>query len=428
MGKFKHVNLYERNVICNGLNQGKNPSEIAETTGRSVSTITREIKNNSLVIVENSKCTRYDVCKKSGVCIDLGCPNYCKNCTRCICTRNCNDYQFERCEYLGRSSVCNGCKEYQTRKCKRSKLIYDPNHADDLAKSRVEKRVSVLRTNEETLKIVDDYLHKGNEKGMSIYAICTGLPSGIKISEATIRRCINSGKMSVQRKDLREAPRRHPSHINEIDNNFICTDGHYYTDYSMLNKADKKKTIQVDIVEGCNMQDAAILTLHFPYLHFQMAFILDKRNPKLVIKKFDEIEKRIGTELFRILFPRILVDHGREFRDMEAIEKSINGGKRTYVYYCDPLRPEQRGAGENNHKLIRNIIPSHSKIRGFSQADIDLMMNTINSYPRKSLNGLTPYDMAYTYLPSRFLDEFNITKIPLGEIIMKPCLLEKSVI
>ncbi|OON84701.1 hypothetical protein BXO88_15970 [Oribacterium sp. C9] len=54
------------------------------------------------------------------------------------------------------------------------------------------------------------------------------------------------------------------------------------------------------------------------------------------------------------------------------------------------------------------------------QDDVTLMMNHINSYPRKSLNNHSPYEVAQLLLGETFLKAMNFSKIPADEVILKP--------
>lgn len=89
----------------------------------------------------------------------------------------------------------------------------------------------------------------------------------------------------------------------------------------------------------------------------------------------------------------LLGDNGSEFSNPSAIEMDLQGNQRTRVFYCDPQAPYQKGAAENNHALIRRIIPKGISLDPFNQEDISLMMNHINSYGRPNLGDKTPYEV-----------------------------------
>jgi len=58
----------------------------------------------------------------------------------------------------------------------------------------------------------------------------------------------------------------------------------------------------------------------------------------------------------------------------------------TSVYYCNPSSPFQKPTVENNHEFIRRVLPKGSSFDDLTQADINLMMEHINSYTREKLN------------------------------------------
>ena len=107
------------------------------------------------------------------------------------------------------------------------------------------------------------------------------------------------------------------------------------------------------------------------------------------------------------------------------MERSINGGQRTKVFFCEPNRSDEKGACENNHKYIRYIIPKGTSLEPFNQFDINRMMNHINSFLRKELFGKAPYDIAMSVLPSDFFIMLGLEKIAPKEFILKPSLLYK---
>ena len=119
-----------------------------------------------------------------------------------------------------------------------------------------------------------------------------------------------------------------------------------------------------------------------------------------------------------------MTDNGSEFSNPSAIEFDADGNRRTYIFYCDPSAPYQKGAAENNHELIRRICPKGTSFDGLDQEKIQLMMNHINSYRRKKLHDLTPYEMFKTFHGQKVLDSLDAKLIPPDNIILKPALLK----
>ena len=132
---------------------------------------------------------------------------------------------------------------------------------------------------------------------------------------------------------------------------------------------------------------------------------------------------QVGTDLFCEMFPLILTDNGHEFWDMEGMEQSITTGQRTHIFFCEPNRSDQKGACENNHKLFRCSVPKGTSIDGYMQSDMTLAANHINSYRRKSLFGMSPYEQAMKYLPKDFFVLLGLELIPAENVMLKPALL-----
>jgi IS30 family transposase len=136
------------------------------------------------------------------------------------------------------------------------------------------------------------------------------------------------------------------------------------------------------------------------------------------------LSSKLGPVLFRELFPVILTDNGSEFSNPHAIEFDNDDNRRTYVFYCDPSCPYQKGPVENNHELIRRVIPKGHSFDNFEQEDITLMMNHINSYGRRKLNDRSPYLMFSFLHGIDALEKLGVELIPANDIILKPTLLK----
>ena len=55
------------------------------------------------------------------------------------------------------------------------------------------------------------------------------------------------------------------------------------------------------------------------------------------------------------------------------------------------------------------------------------MTSHVASYPRKSLNGRCPIDLAEMLLPEGFLEHLGIGKVPLREVVLRPSLMPHAV-
>lgn len=203
---------------------------------------------------------------------------------------------------------------------------------------------------------------------------------------------------------------------------YIAKQGRLYKDYLYFIANSDLHVVQMDCVEGNQDEKATLLTLHFPDVHMQLAYIMDNHTSKSVVAALDKIETALGSELFAKMFPVILTDNGSEFTDIPGMERSITGGQRTRIFFCEPNRSDEKGACENNHKLIRYISPKGCSLEPYSQSDINLAMNHINSYNRKATFGKSPYDIAMQLYPEDFFIFLGLEKILPEKVILKPTL------
>ena len=180
---------------------------------------------------------------------------------------------------------------------------------------------------------------------------------------------------------------------------------------------------QLDSVEGIK-GGSVLLTIHFVLPKLQLAFLRDANDSKSVTDIFDALYKLLGFENFAKILPICLADNGTEFSDPFGIEADSDGVIRSRLFYCDPSSPGQKGACENNHEFIRRIIPKSTDLGQYTQSQIDIMMDHINSYGRPELGDKSPYEMFEFYYGKEILDLLSVHKIVPNEIILKPELLK----
>jgi IS30 family transposase len=168
-----------------------------------------------------------------------------------------------------------------------------------------------------------------------------------------------------------------------------------------------------------------LLTLHFTVPQFILAFIREANTSQSVIDIFNQLYLELGSDIFCKLFQALLGDNESEFSNPSAIEMELEGNRRTRIFYCDPQVPYQKGAAENNHALIRRIIPKGTSLDPFTHEDITLMMNHINSYGRPNLGDKTPYETFASLYGENFLKRGGAELIPPDKVTLRPSLLKK---
>ena len=79
-------------------------------------------------------------------------------------------------------------------------------------------------------------------------------------------------------------------------------------------------------------------------------------------------------------------DQGKELTQHKSL--ALNTGMR--IFFADPHAPCQRGANENTNGLLRQYFPKGTSLSGFDQGDLDVVADSLNGRPRKTLDYATP--------------------------------------
>ena len=115
--------------------------------------------------------------------------------------------------------------------------------------------------------------------------------------------------------------------------------------------------VEMDTVKGGRNKGKVFLTMIFRRTSFMLIFLMNDGTQDSVIQIFDSLTEILGVSLFKRLFPVILTDNGVEFKNPQALEHTRTGLSRTRVFFCDPQASWQKPQVENNHRLIRRILP-----------------------------------------------------------------------
>jgi IS30 family transposase len=199
-----------------------------------------------------------------------------------------------------------------------------------------------------------------------------------------------------------------------------------------MENMEHSAVVQMDTVEG-RQGGKVILTMSCVNSSFMLAYLRDANTSKSVTDVFQMLWEVLGKESFMEVFPVILTDNGSEFSNPTAIEfgpeisrSDEESIRRTYLFYCHPSSPFEKGAIENNHEFIRRILPKGTSFDNLTQADVQLMLNHINSYKRKKLNNKSPYETFAFLHGADVLSRLGAEYISPQSIILKPELLENK--
>lgn len=114
------------------------------------------------------------------------------------------------------------------------------------------------------------------------------------------------------------------------------------------------------------------------------------RTAESTVRALDQLERSLGTDLFRERFKTITCDNGVEFSDSEQMERSLySDNPRTQVFYCHPYCSCERPQNENQNKLIRRWIPKGERIEDYTNEQIAYINDWMNDYPRRKFGGLS---------------------------------------
>lgn len=427
----KHLTSLNREDIEKLLKLDFKFYQIADNIQKHPTTISKEILNNrtehkpSNFNNKTNHCKHKDDCTLRNVC-NSNCHAECRRCGKCNSV--CSQYELDMCPKLLKPPyVCNSCSNYA--QCRKIKYVYIANDAQKKYESTLSSSREGINISEEQLQELDNLISPLVKQGQSIKLIYRNHKEEIPCKVNCLYNYIDSGLLSIKNIDL---PRRVKYKIrnnknksgNSTKKDYSYRIGRTYEDFqNMLKENPNAHIVEMDTVIGTSEKGKVLLTLLFREFNFMIARLLPDKSSKSVKDELDNIEKIIGTELYKRVFKYILTDNGGEFQRPEELETSVDGSKRSSIYYCEPNRSDQKAKVEKNHEYIRYIIPKGTSMDKYIQSNIDLMMSHINSTAREVLNYAIPYDMASIYLGKNTLKKLNFKKILPDNIILKPYLI-----
>lgn len=405
-----HLTRDDRYTIENNLNNNVSLKQIGRNINKHCSCISREIKNHYITKNTGSVGRKFNNCLYRRTCSNRG-----KNCN----LKNCTEFIEEKCPILNKPPyVCNGCKK--RNQCTLSKHFYDASYAQDEYEETLKESRSGIVIDQDEINYLNSILTPLiKEQGQSIHHAVINNKNKIMHSENKIYKLIDLGLLEVRNIDLprkvRFRQRVKQVTIYKVDKN--CLENRTYEDFEKYMQENPDTSIvEMDTVEG-KKGGKVLLTIHFVNCSFMLAFIREHNDAQSVIDIFNNLQDILGIDKFKELFILILTDNGSEFSNPTEIEFDLNTGeKRTQIFYCHQSSPFEKGSCEVNHELLRRIFPKGTSFDKLNQNDINLIMSHINSYKRKKLNNVSPYNLFSTIYGKNTLDKLNIREIPANDI------------
>ena len=427
-GNQKHLTIEDRIYIQNELDKGTSFKDIARFLCKDPTTISKEVKarrasdwfHKGTFLNAKNFCTKRFRCKKTNACNKiLLCGVKCASCP--TCNQTCPDFQKERCSKLDRAPyVCNGCSKKINHCTIAHKYTYNARFAD-------RKYWECLKDSRSGIAMTRQELHKKDKiitpliaQGQSPYQIVANHPE-LNLSVRSVYNYLDMGLLTARNVDLKRKVKFKPRkvHKSQISDRRVFN-GRTYADFQQLHL---ESFVEMDTVHSAVGSSKTLLTFFFTREKLFLAFLMNRNTEGSVRLVLDRLEKRFGTFDFLTLFEYILTDRGAEFGDPDSLETGVTGIQRTNIYYCDPMRSGQKGGIEQAHTMLRMILPKRTTFEFLTQWDVNLITSHINSTPRESLNGRTPYDVALEAFGEDVLKAFQLRRIDPDKVILTPKLI-----
>ena len=408
--KNAHLTLEQREQIQIGLESGFSKRKIAESIGKDPSTIGKEIKNRRKIKPRNTFNNR-SICK------------HLKECKKCF--KECERYEEITCARRDRIvGVCNLCPNIN--KCHLDKYFYR-------AKQAHESYLYTLRDSREGVNLTTSEMNRIAtiikpllKKGHSVYQILNNHPE-IGIVPKTLYSYIEGDifkDYGIDRFSLRRQVSMKPRKKTKVRKEPANYEKHKYEDYLNFVKANSTlNTTEMDTVYNQN-EGPFIQTFLFQNTGLMIGFLHKEKTSASMAATLDYLQEILHDD-YKKLFSLILTDRGSEFEISKLFEVNFETGEfRTNIFYCDPQTPSQKPHVENNHNYVRDILPNGKNLSKLTQEDINLMFSHINSTPRQTLGGKTPYEVFCFFYGSEILNKLNVQKIEKDMVTLKPYLLK----
>ena len=408
--KNSHITLDDRKKIQEGLEKELSRTEISKIINKDISTVAKEIKNRRKLKPRNPfnnpiTCTKFKECG--------------------ICHGKCNEYDEIKCTRRDRKvGVCNLCPTISH--CRLDKYFYYASKAhEDYVYTLKDAREGVNLTTKEMINIVN-IIKPLLKKGQSIYQILENHPE-IKLCSKSLYTYIESGifqdyginNFSLRRQvsmRKRKSLRKRKEPVNY--------EGRKYKDYlDFIEENPDIITTQMDTVYN-NQAGPYIQTFHFQNTGIMIGFLHTEKTSSSMASTLDKLQEILEDDYYKF-FSLLLTDRGSEFEKYELFEVNIETGEiRGNIFYCDPQTPSQKPHVENNHKYVRDVLPKGKSLQKLTQENLNLIFSHINSTPRATLNGKTPYEAFEFLYGNETLKKLNIQKIEKDMVTLQPYLLK----
>ena len=412
--KSKHLTLDQRKAIQDGIENRLSKTAIARLIGKDPSTVAKEIKAHRTLKPRNRFnspviCANFRSCAKP----------------RKFCSETCPQYKEQSCSLRDRSiGACNHCERIQ--RCRLDHFFYNASRAHEEYLFRLSDSRQGVNLSEPHRILIAQTIKPLLAKGQSLYHILENHPE-LDLSVKSLYTYIESGifkDFGIDNFSLRRQVSMRQRKKIKVRKEPVNYDGHKYSDYLLFCKENPcVPTTEMDTLYN-QPGGPYIQTFSFQNTSLMIGILHHEKTSESMASSLDLLEDILADDFFK-LFSLILTDRGSEFEKVSLFEtNSLTGKTRSNIFYCDPQTPSQKPHVENNHNLVRNILPNGRKLSSLTQHDLNIMFSHINSVPRKILGGKTPYEVFSFLYSEDILHKLGIVRIQPDAVTLKPFLLE----
>lgn len=386
MTNYNQLDKFQRETIEILLNKGKTFTEIGKSISKDRTTISKEIRRNRYI-----KSYFYEPFDNKGI------------------TETVN-----KCDYLKKNYVCNNCQLKST--CNKHHLYYNYN----LAQKHYEEKLISSRTgvdiSPETIEEIENQIVPliKNRK-QSVNQIYINHSDILYFTKATFYKYIDLGIFSLTNTDLPKKfkyKKRKKKKDNTNKRELALLKGRKYEDFIVFKSEHPKMNIvEIDTVIGLRDEGKCLFTLYLKRFHFMLIFLLNKKDSASVNARINYLKQTLGSKLYSKVFRIILTDNGSEFFSVLNFEKDLDTSKKlTNMFFCHPYSSYEKHGIEVNHEYIRRVLPKGTSFANLDDDIVKKLQDNINSIPRLSLNGKTPYQLVKEKYPE-LIEKLNIEYI-----------------
>ena len=434
---MEHMNPNDRSRIEFLISTGWTVPRIAAEIGRSPSTVRRELQDRRVSSdrrygCSNRLCAHFDDCDL----VNFSATGKGLRKNQAKCFTDCPRFREATCHRLTSSPfVCNGCSKEHN--CPLPKKYYVASAAQAAYESLLSTSRLGVHPDDKTVKEMNDVLSPCIRKGQSVIAVMRNNPKTFEgFSRSTVYGWIEDGLFDVRGHELPYAGKRRKPHKKPVTKTHAkCRIGRTYREMiEWLTLHPGIIPCEIDTVIG-SISGKVLFTMIFPKSGLALGFLRNAKTSQTCTRIFNTLWEIAGPELFRTLFAAVLGDNGVEFYEPDMIEnyrpdpehnpcKILPRGVK--FWYTDPYCSSQKPHIERFHLDLRRVMQKGTSFNMLNQQGVNEVFSNLDSYPRESRGGKTPYDLfveEHGEAGREFLTKLGIRRVPANQVTLHPFLL-----